>query len=156
MATQTTMNGRHTADDEHEHEAIGAQVRQLRTGASRLVHDLVSLSELQTQLFVVDAKQGAQRTLKPVVFFAAAGAIALGLIPVVFAGIAGLLVLAGLHIVAAVWISIAIGGLAAGTLVWLARKQLRTSPKMFERSLTELSLNMTWLKNNIRPHADDE
>lgn len=155
MATETTMNGRRTADDEQEEEAIGTQVRQLRSNASRLLHDLVSLAELQTQLFAIDAKQSVRRTLRPVVLFAAAGAIALGLIPVVLAGIAALLMLAGLHLVAAVWIAVALGGIAAGALVWLARKQLQSWPRMFERSLSELSLNMTWLKNNVRPPADD-
>ena len=54
----------------------------VRNGVGELLHDVVSLAELQTQLLAVDARESAQKARAPIVLVGAGASLALGAIPI--------------------------------------------------------------------------
>ncbi len=117
--------------------------------AGQVVHDVVSLAELQIQLFKSDAGEAVGRLVRPLLVFAAGILLLLGTLPVVLIAIAiGLVSLgmppAGAYALVAV-LSIVV---AVGMAAW-ARQRFLAMPAAFTRSQEELVRNITWIKDAV-------
>lgn len=126
----------------------------LAGGVREFTHDVITLAELQGELFLTDLRASRVRLMR--------SALLLGVAPV--AGLAGLIVLllgggrliaesfdwnaSVVHVVLAVTAIIAAG--ACGRFGW---KALERSVTVFARSHNELSENITWLKQVLRSGA---
>ncbi len=122
-----------------------------------LTHDIVSLAELQFELFRIDCREGLKRMLIPVALLLLAGIVAVGTVPVALILVAEFLVqAAGLSRAAAFSIA-ALGGFivaaAMGVVGWSC---LRGVVRVFERSREELTRNMTWIKHALKRPAPIE
>ena len=116
-----------------------------------LTHDIVSLAELQFELFRNDCREGLKGLLIPVALLLFAGIVAAGTVPVALIFLAELLAqAAGLSRAAAFSIA-ALGGfivaVALGVVGW---SRIRGVGRVFERSREELTRNMTWIKHVLK------
>lgn len=130
-----------------------AEQPSLRAGVSELLHDVLTLAELQWQLTLEDGARW-MRTSVYAGSLAVAGAVcALAALSVTMIGISYLLVEAGLPLVWALLITGGAGvilGLSClyGGLRWLAR-----SMSAFDHSRNELRENLAWVKHSLKSHA---
>jgi formate hydrogenlyase subunit 3/multisubunit Na+/H+ antiporter MnhD subunit len=120
-------------------------------GMGELAHDIVSLVELQLELFRVDCRNGLRRILIPVALLLFAGIVALGTVPIVLIFFAEFLTqAAGLSRAAAFSIAALSGfivALAIGVAGW---SYMRGVVHVFERSREELTNNMIWIKHALK------
>jgi len=127
-----------------------AAAKDVKRGMGDVAHNVLALSELQAELFRLDAREAVTRLVVPIVLLAAAGAIALETIPVL------VLLLAQVLVVAAslpTWLAMLIAvlvGFAAAAIVGFAGWHLLRAPfRAFQRSRDEFRRNVEWLKNAI-------
>jgi len=122
-----------------------------------LTHDIVSLAELQFELFRIDCREGIKRMLVPVALLLVAGIVAVGTVPIALLLIAELLTqAAGLSRAAAFSIAALSGfivALAMGVVGWSC---LRGVVGMFEHSREELTRNMAWIRHVLKRPAPIE
>ena len=122
-----------------------------------LTHDIVSLAELQFELFRIDCREGFKRMLVPVAVLLVAGVVALGTVPIALILVAEFLAqAAGLSRAAAFSIAAMSGfvvALAIGVVGW---SYLRGVVRVFERSREELTCNMNWIKHALKRPAPTE
>jgi uncharacterized membrane protein YqjE len=118
---------------------------------SDLTHDVIELSELQAQLFALDARQSMQKAKACLVLAVVGACLLLGTIPVALLTIAALLVeqlewsyAAGAA--AATFIGLLITGIVLGVAWTYVRKGLVS----IDRSRDELRRNVAWLKSTLR------
>ena len=125
-------------------------------GMGELTHDIVSLVELQFELFRVDCREGLRRILIPVALLLFAGIVAVGTVPIVLILIAEILTqAAGLSRAAAFSIAAMSGFVLAVT--WELRGGSTCGVvRVFERSREELTRNMTWIKHALKRPAQIE
>ena len=120
-------------------------------GMGELTHDIVSLAELQFELFRVDCREGLRKIMIPVALLLFAGFVAVGTVPIALILVAEFLVqTAGLSRAAAFSIAAMSGvivALAIGVVGW---SYLRGIIRVFERSREELTQNMTWIKHALK------
>ena len=122
-----------------------------------LTHDIVSLAELQFELFRNDCREGMKGLLIPVALLLLAGIVAAGTVPVALIVIAEILTqTAGLSRAAAFSIA-ALGGfivaVAMGVVGW---SHIRGVGRVFERSREELARNMSWIKQSLKRPIEAE
>jgi uncharacterized membrane protein YqjE len=126
-------------------------------GMGELAHDIVSLVELQLELFRVDCREGLRRILIPVTLLLLAGIVAVGTVPFALIFLAEFLTqAAGLSRAAAFSIAAMSGflmALAMGVVGWI---YLLRAVHVFERSREELNCNMTWIKHALKRPAPIE
>ncbi|MHB8900302.1 MAG: phage holin family protein [Thermoguttaceae bacterium] len=123
----------------------------------KLTHDIVSLAELQFELFRSDCREGIKQMLIPVALLLVAAIVAVGTVPIALILIAEILTqTTGLSRALAFSIA-AFGGLlvalAAGAAGW---SNLHGVARVLERSHDELSRNMTWIKIALKPRGPTE
>lgn len=122
-----------------------------------LTHDIVSLAELQFELFRNDCRQGLQGLLIPVALLLAAGIAAFGTVPIGLILLAEVLTqVAGLSRALALSIAALSGLLAALALGVVGWSYIRGVGRVFERSREELARNMTWIKRALKRPAPSE
>jgi len=123
-------------------------------GIGELTHDIVSLAELQFELFTIDCREGLKRMLVPVAMLLVAGIVAVGTVPITLIFIAEFLTQAAGLSRAAAFSIVALSGfivaLAMGVVGW---SYLRGVVRVFERSREELTRNMTWIKHALKRPA---
>jgi hypothetical protein len=143
MVGETTMNQRNGSTP--------SPPNGVAKGMGELTHDIVSLAELQFELFRIDCREGLKRMLIPVALLLAAGIVAAGTVPIALMLVAELLVqAAGLSRAAAYSIA-ALGGFIVAAAVGLVGwSYLRGVVRVFERSREELTRNMTWIKRALK------
>jgi hypothetical protein len=149
MVGETTMNRRN-----------GSTLSPPNGVANRLgevTHDIVSLVELQLELFKADCREGSKRMLIPVALLLVEGIVAVGTVPIALILVAEFLAqAAGLSRVAAFALS-AIGGflvaVAMGVAGWF---RMRGVVRILERSREELTRNMAWIKHALKRPAPVE
>jgi hypothetical protein len=126
-------------------------------GMGELMHDIVSLAELQFELFRSDCREGLKRMLIPVALLLAAGIVAAGTVPIALILVAEFLAqAAGLSRAAAFSIA-AIGGFIVAAAIGLAGwSHIRGVVRVFERSREELTRNMAWIKHTLKRPAPIE
>jgi len=152
MADQTTMNPPNAK--RAAPPPAGEETQRIAHGASHLLHDIVTLAELQVKLTKLDAKEAVGRVVRPLVFLAAAGLVALFTFPLILSAMAVTLVeVAGWSWTAAAWTAVGTGLLLAGALFAIGRSKTASPADLFERSQTEFGNNLAWLKKTLRPTA---
>ncbi len=123
-----------------------------------LKRDIVSLAELQFELFKNDCRKGLRGLLIPVALLLLAGIVAAGSVPVALIFIGEILAqAAGLSRAAAFSIAALGGFIAAAALGVAGWSHIRGVGRVFERSREELTCNMTWIKQVVkRPGPTEE
>ena len=122
-----------------------------------LTHDIVSLAELQVELFRSDCREGLKGLLVPVALLLLAVVVAAATAPVALICIAEFLAQAvGLSRAAAFSIAALGGIIAAGALGVVGWSRIRGVERVFERSREELTRNMTWIKHVLKRPAPSE
>jgi hypothetical protein len=126
-------------------------------GMGELAHDIVSLAELQLELFRVDCREGLRQIMIPVALLLFAGVVATGTVPIALILVAEFLTQATSLSRAAAFSIAAMSGvivaLAIGVVGW---SYLRGVVRVFERSREELTSNMTWIKHALKRPAPIE
>lgn len=129
----------------------------LAENMGKLAHDIVSLTELQFELFRSDCREGLKRMLVPIAMLLVAGTVAVGTVPIALTLIAELLTQAGgLSRAAAVSIAALSGfivAVAIGVAGWCS---LRGVVRVLERSGEEFARNMIWIKHALKQSAPIE
>jgi hypothetical protein len=119
-----------------------------------LAHDVVSLAELQFELFRIDCREGLRRILIPLAMLLFAGIVAVGTVPIALTFIAEFLMLAvGLSRLAAFSIVALSGFIVALVMGVVGWSYLHGAVRLFERSREELTRNMTWIKHAVKRSA---
>jgi len=122
-----------------------------------LTHDIVSLAELQFELFRNDCREGLKGLLIPVALLLLAGIVATGTIPVALIFLAEILAqAAGLSRAAAFSIAALGGSIVAVALGVVGWSRIHGIARVFERSREELTRNMTWIKGVLKRSAPIE
>ena len=122
-----------------------------------LMCDIVSLAELQFELFRIDCRVGLQRMLIPGAMLLAAGIVSVGTVPIALLLVAELCVqLAGLSRTVALSIATLSGlivAVAVGVVGWY---HIRGVARAFQRSRDEFTRNTAWIKGALKPPAPIE
>jgi hypothetical protein len=149
MVGETTMNQRNgssTAPSDGVAKDMG-----------ELTHDIVSLAELQFELFRNDCRKGLRGLLIPVALLLFAGILVAGTVPVALMVIAEFLAQAAGLSRAAAFAVAALGGFIAAVALGVAGwSHFRGVARIFERSREELTRNMSWIKHALKRPAPSE
>jgi hypothetical protein len=149
MVGETTMNRRNGSTP--------SPPNGVAKDMGELTHDIVSLAELQFELFRIDCREGLKQMLIPVALLLLAAIVAVGTVPIALILIAELLTqAAGLSRAAAFSIAAMSGFVVALVMGVVAWSYLRGVVLVFERSREELTRNMTWIKRALRRSAPIE
>jgi len=149
MVGETTMNQRN-GSSKAPSEGVAKDVGEL-------THDIVSLAELQFELFRNDCRKGMKGLLLPVVLLLLAGIVAVGTVPVALMIVAEFLAqAAGLSRAASFSIA-ALGGFGVAVAMGVAGwSRIRGVARVFERSREELARNMNWIKQSLKRPIEAE
>lgn len=145
MPYQTTMNP--------NGKSISTPAEGVRRGATGLLHDVMTLAELQLKLLSVDAKAATGRAVFPIILIGAAAVFAASALPLLLVALAQLLRYqaewpAALATVTAVMVGLAIAA-GLGIFGYLGLKRCL---EPMARSREEFERNVTWLKNALKRH----
>lgn len=139
MPDQTTMNGRH--------RVAASPAAGVGRNVAGLIHDLISLAELQSQLVAVDVREGTSKSLLPIGLIVGSVLLALGTMPVVLLGIGWALVnQAGFSEGMAFLVVSVCALIAAAGAAWWGVRKLQSALAVLSRSRHELSENIRWIK----------
>jgi uncharacterized membrane protein YqjE len=146
MVDQTKMNGANGRG-----QSTGNSTRSAARNIGHLLHDAVTLAELQFRLFLLDCQQLKSKLGASLIAIGVGVVFALSCVPVALAGIAFLLCdVAGFSRLAAVWttfgLTVVVGACCIGCGVWW----LRNATDVFESSRVEWSQNIERLKEMLR------
>lgn len=142
MVGETTMN--------LHNESTPAQPNGVAKDVGELTSDVMSLAQLQLELFTTDCRTGMRGLLTPVVLLLGAGLAALGTVPVVLLLLAELLVrVAGFSWLAALSTAALSGLVVAVALAIAGWSQVRGVGRVFQRSREELIRNLNWIKHSM-------
>ena len=121
----------------------------IRQNVGHVVQDIVTLAELQGQLFRSDAREIAERFARPVAVFSVSVLLLAATVPVCLLAIAEGLVAAGVPRAAAyALVAVASIAIASGMAI-VAWRRFRGMPRAFARSREELLHNLAWIKNAV-------
>ena len=119
----------------------------VRDGVGDLLHDVVSLSELQVQLLAVDARESVEKAKAPIGLLIGGIVLALGAVPVLLLSLGEALTLwLGWERALSYLVSGLAGTVIAGVLLYLAWQQAGAVLAVFDRSRVELAENVRWIK----------
>ena len=141
MASQASVNGQTL---EQATTAVGENVFNLTS-------DLLTLSELQGQMLVLDLKEGGEKALWPGIFLVGSLCLFLGTIPIALGGSVWLLV-TQFHFsygLAALIVSLT-SFVISITIMIYAAIQMKQAATVLSRSRQELRENMRWIKRVIQ------
>jgi len=155
MVGETTMN--------LNNESTTAAPNRVVQGMGELMHDIVSLAELQFELVRNDYRAGMKGLLVPVVLLLVAGIVAVGTAPIALLLMAEILIqVAGLSRASAFSIAVASGFMTAVALGVVGWSQIRGVGRVFRRSREEWIRNLNWIKLALKgsppiqsQHVDD-
>jgi len=145
MVDQTTLeNSSWSAGGNGKPASAAAGVRD---GVGDLLHDVVSLGELQAELLAVDARESMQKAVTPIILLGVGIAAGLAAFPILLVALAEGLVL-GLEWrrPVAYLVSGLVGAIVGGGLVYGAWRQAADVIAVFKRSQEELAENIRWIK----------
>jgi hypothetical protein len=129
----------------------------VRQQLGELVHDALTLGELQVQLFKVDLRDARKGVSIALALVGIGVVLALGSIPVLlFAAAQGLV--SGLSWPAP-WAYLAVGAAAvivAGVLVWVGVRQASVATGTMHRSTAEFAETLKWFKGSLRGSGRSE
>src|SRR5262245_19267199 len=128
--------------------------RAVARSTSDLLHDMVTLAELQGKLALVDLREGFTKLLIPAGLAVIGAGIGLGAVPVGLMTLAmSLEKLTTLSPPVCYAIAFGVGLLLAAILVIPALVNLKTGLQMFDRSLAEWRRNRQWAKDTLKRMA---
>jgi hypothetical protein len=131
---------------ENGHSAGGSAARSV----GQILHDIVTLGQLQAQLFVLDARDAGAKIQRPILALAAGGVLAICAVPIALIGIAFLLIdVAHLSRLAAFWITFVFTVFVAASLIAYAIAWFRKPPGLFAYSREELENNIERVKEML-------
>jgi hypothetical protein len=146
MVHQTPVENPQWAPPQQDGNGRSAAVG-VRNGVGDLLHDVVSLAELQTQLVAVDARESMQKAQTPLIMFGIGAVLGLGSIPVLLMAIGQAFVyFFHWHEALGYLVSGLLGAIVAGVLMWLAYRTIDDVIGVFKRSQAELVENIRWIK----------
>lgn len=146
MADQKTMN-EHRQNGHQEHSPAA----DVGSNVADFSHDLISLTELQIQLFAVDVREGTSHSVIPVVLIVAGLILALGAVPVLLLGVAWALVhYAELSQEVALLATGLTALVIAGLMAWVGWRRMQSALSIFTRSQHELKENIYWIKQALK------
>ena len=142
MVGETTMNLRN--------ESTPAPPNGVAKDMGELTSDVMSLAQLQLELFTTDCRTGMKGLLTPVLLLLGAGLAAFGTVPVVLLLMAEVLMrVAGFSWLAALSTA-ALSGLLVTIVLGIAGwSQVRGVGRVFQRSREELIRNLNWIKHSL-------
>jgi hypothetical protein len=128
---------------------------------AELVHDAVTLAELQVELLKVDLRDARQRVTLALALLGLGTVLALGCIPVLlFAAAQGLVVGLGWPAPLAYLAIGAAAAVVAGVLVWIGARRAAGAMGTVQRSKSEFAETLRWFKGSLRQtersELDDE
>jgi hypothetical protein len=149
MVGETTMSQRN-GSTAAPHNGVAQDVGEL-------THDILSLAELQFELFRTDCRKGLKGLLVPIALLLLAIVVAAAAVPVVLICTAELLVQAAGLSRAAAFAFAALGGFIAAVGLGVAGwSRIRGVARVFEHSREELARNMTWIKHALKRPAPSD
>lgn len=130
---------------------------RIRTNLAGLAHDALTLIELQVQLLGVDLRDAGRGARTAFVQVIVGVVLALGCVPVLLLALAQLLIETANWPGSAAYAVMGLGAalLAAG-LLWWGWRTTRQAVTTVQRSRTELTETIQWLKDSLRPAESDE
>ena len=132
--------------EENGHSAGGTAARSM----GQILHDMLTLAQLQGQLFALDARESLVKLQWPVVALAGAALLAVCAVPIALVGIALLLIdVAHFSRLAAFWITFLFTVFVAASLAGYAIAWLRKPPGLFQCSREELANNIERVKEML-------
>ncbi len=116
-------------------------------GVGAVIHELISLVELQFELFRLDLRESAKRLALGLALLATAAAMGVAFLCVLLIFVAVALIQGNwLGAIAAFGVSSLLGLIAAAVLAYLGLRSLRTGTTIFQRSREELGRTVQSLK----------
>ena len=124
-----------------------APSKGLARDVREFAHDVLTLAELQTQLFVADVQECGQRVLVPGLVLLCGVALGLACFPFALAALA-LFVIQVFEIsyAAGFLIAVVVGAVLSALLCFLGWIQVRKRVTVLRRSQQELVRNLRWIK----------
>ena len=144
MDHQAPLRGKTTVHPSDNGSAIGSD-----HGLAEFIDDLVTLTELQASLAVVDFKDRVRRAAVPLAVTLSCLIVLAACVPVVLVGLA-LLLATGLNIhegLAMVFVGAAAAALAIPAAAFGLVRLIRTCDNSFRSSREELRRNLAWLRS---------
>jgi putative superfamily III holin-X len=125
--------------------------RAVARSASEFLHDVATLTELQGKLALIEFREGVAKLITPVIALSVGAAIGLGCVPIALAALALMLKeITTLSLATCFGISLAVGLFISAVLTIVAFGVVKSSLKMFDRSLYELGRNAKWVKDTLK------
>jgi hypothetical protein len=125
----------------------------VRHGLAGLLHDVMTLAELQFKLLAVDARDASMRAVAPLALLSGAAVFALSALPLLLIALAQLLRdQAGWAPALATFVAVIVGLVFAALLAGAGILLLRRCLEPFVRSRDEFNRNVTWLKSALKRH----
>ena len=139
MVQPTTIN--------ESNGAPKAASKGLARDVGEFAHDVLTLVELQTQLFVADAQECGRRVLVPGLVLLGGLVLGLTCLPLALAALALLVVqLFEISYAAGFLIAVVVGAVLSALLCTIGFFQVRQSVAVLGRSQQELVRNLRWVK----------
>jgi len=114
-------------------------------------HDVLTLAELQAQLFLADARECGQRVLVPGFVLVCGAVLGLACLPIALAALALLLVqVYEISYAAGFLITVVVGMVTSAVLGVVGWLQLREHATVLKRSQQELVRNLRWIKKVLK------
>jgi uncharacterized membrane protein YqjE len=143
-----TGNGRYTSN---------GKLPNVAASVSDLTHDVIELTELQTQLFTIDAKYSVEKARSCLVMVVIGVAMLLGAIPVALLTIAALCVeQLGWSYALSAGVATLVGLVITAIVLAVAYGYVKSGLVSFDRSRNELRRNIAWLKSTLRTRGHAE
>ncbi len=142
----------------HDESTATAPPREPRpTSFGESMHELVSLLELQAELFRIDLRECSMRLVIPAILIVGAFVLAVACVPIALLVVVELLIEAGMVVSMALLIVAAAGFGVAAALALISLVQFRNSLNVFIRSGEEWRRTADSIKQMLRSarHADD-
>jgi len=119
-----------------------------------LTHDVIELAELQTQLFMCDAKKTTQNARTALILCVLGVCLLLGCIPIALIALAELLIRQFEWTPAAGYaVATACGLLLSAIALGLGYVRFKNGLVTIDRSREELNRNIAWLKSSLRSRS---
>jgi len=143
MADQTQINHSNTASPFELSGSLGSEVGEV-------AHDLLQLTELQSQLFLVEFREFGRRSFLPSLFLITGAMLGAACIPIALIAIAFALVeLAKLSMATSFLIVLAVGLVGSVVLSIVGWMQMRKRIGFLPRSQEEFARNYRWIKSGF-------
>ncbi len=149
MVVETTINnGRARPSD------VSAAPTSVGEHIGELAEDLLSLSELQVKLLVIDARAATRRAMLPLAVLLTGGALCVAAMPLMLLGVAMWLAAeTDLSTMQSMALIGAAGTLIGGLAVWGGIRGVRTALLIFSRSAKEARSSLSWIRQAIKYSA---